>query len=326
MRKNKPVSPASTIFLHGILLQNPILVQVVGLCPAVAAAADLYVSALLSVLVTGLLLVSECVASLMLKKVPRRIRVAIYFIIGLLVCAETAFFLEQNAPDLRERAGVYLPLMAASSLVALRCEKVAVKQKLHISFLDALANGLGMSIVLLTCGLVRGLLGSGTIGDLVIFSEPPLRGLGMPFGGFIMLGFMAAFLKWFSAVFLRQNVQMAFGIRRRPRKPEQVVQVQPAASQAPPAQEMPDDLSAPSALPEVPEAPSAEDLPDVPDEEAQSAAETFYEQAAEDPQADLSGDLFTELDRSVSAELDEIWQSINGMEFLLTEGDANDDA
>ena len=329
MRKKKPVSPASRILLHGLLLQNPVLVQVVGLCPAVAAAADLYVSALLSAVVTGLLLVSECIACLMLKKVPRRIRVAIYFVIGLLVCAETAFFLEQNAPELRERAGVYLPLMAASSLVALRCEKIAVKQKLRVAFLDALANGIGMSIVLLLSGFLRGLLGSGQIGDLVVFRDPPLAGLALPFGGFLILGFMAAFLKWFSSVALGQNVQMAFGIRRKTRKAEPVVQERPAAAPAAetadaqtPAEEA-EPANAPADAPadEPADEPSEED-----EEDAASAVEEFYEQASDDPEGDLTEELFAELDRSVQAELDDILQSLNDTDDLQTQGGAADDA
>ena len=325
MRKKKPVSPASRILLHGLLLQNPVLVQVVGLCPAVAAAADLYVSSLLSAVVTGLLLVSECVACLLLKKVPRRIRVAIYFIIGLLVCAETAFFLEQNAPELRERAGVYLPLMAASSLVALRCEKIAVKQKLRVAFLDALANGVGMSIVLLLSGFLRGLLGSGQIGDLVVFRDPPLAGLALPFGGFLILGFMAAFLKWFSSVALGQNVQMAFGIRRKTRKAEPVVQERPAA--APAAETADAQTPAEAAKPaDVPADESADEPPEEDEEDASSTVEEFYEQASDDPDGDLTEELFAELDRSVQAELDDILQSLNDTDDLQTQGGAADDA
>ncbi len=301
MREQKQASLSSRVFLQGVLLRNPVLVQVVGLCPAVAAAADLYVSALLSVLVTGLLIVCECVASLLLKKIPRRVRVAVYFLIGLVVCAETAFFLEQNAPELRERAGVYLALMAASSVVALRCEKCAVKQKLHVSFLDALANGVGASLVLLTSGLIRGLLGSGMIGDRQIFAAPPLRGLAMPFGGFIVLGFLAAFLKWFSGVFLEQEAQMAFGIRRVRRKAPTAVESVSEKAEAEPAKE------------------------DAPREDAaENPAEAFYEQASDDPDAELTDDLFATLDFSVQAEVDAILESIENPE--PAEGQANRDA
>ena len=314
MRESKQSGLAGRIFLQGTLLRNPVLVQVIGLCPAVAAAADLYVSALLSALVTGLLILCECTASLLLKKVPRRARVAIYFLIGLFVCAETAYFLELHAPELRERAGIYLSLMAASSVVALRCEKCAVKQKLRVSFLDALANGVGASLVLLTSGLVRGVLGSGMIGDWRVFSEAPLPGLSMPFGGFIVLGFMAAFLKWFSGVFLEQEAQMAFGIRRARRKTpiavESVSETEGAAAPQEPAQN--------AAEPE----PAQEDAP--PDETATNPAEAFYEQASDDPDAELTDDLFASLDHSVQEEIDAILESIESGK--PKEGQANTDA
>ena len=315
MREQKRPGLSSRIFLQGVLLRNPVLVQVIGLCPAVAAAADLYVSALLSVLVTALLVICACVSSLLLKKVPRRVRVVIYFLIGLLVCAETAFFLEQNAPELRERAGIYLSLMAASSVVALRCEKCAVKQKLRVSFLDALANGVGTSLVLLTSGFVRGLLGSGRIGDRQIFSSAPLQGLAMPFGGFIVLGFLAALLKWFSTVFLEQEAQMAFGIRRvRRTKPIDVVSVSPDAQQ---------DTASPQAQTAPETAPEPEN--DAPTREpAVSPTEAFYEQASDDPDEELTGEMFSALDMDVRSQVDAILQSIEGTD--PTERQANGDA
>ena len=321
MREQKQ-SLSARIFLQGVLLRNPVLVQVVGLCPAVAAAADLYVSVLLSMLVTGLLILCECVSSLLLKKIPRRVRVAIYFLIGLVVCAETAYFLEQNAPELRERAGIYLALMAASSLVALRCEKCAVKQKLHVSFLDALANGVGASLVLLTSGLVRALLGSGMIGDWQVFSEPPLRGLSMPFGGFIVLGFLAAFLKWFSGVFLEQEAQMTFGIQRTKRKPAAVESVSEKAETAE-AQQEPVQTSAEPVEEKAPEEDAAaEDTTE--EDDAENPAQAFYAEAADDPDADLTDDLFSALDFSVQAEVDAILESIEGT--IPKEGQADTDA
>lgn len=322
MREQKQPSLSARIFLQGVLLRNPVLVQVIGLCPAVAAAADIYVSALLSVLVTGLLILCECIASLLLKKVPRRVRVAIYFVIGLIVCAEAAFFLEQNAPELREAAGVYLALMAASSLVALRCEKCAVKQKLRVSFLDALSNGIGASLVLLVSGFVRGLLGSGTVGGLQVFDTPPLRGLSMPFGGFIVLGFLAAFLKWFSGVFLEQEAQMAFGIRRVRRKaPTAVESVSQNAEPAEPPQQTPQPTQT---EPEQKDSPPEDAAKDEAEDTAENPAEAFYEQASDDPDADLAEDLFASLDLSVQAEVDAILESL--LDSNQTEGQANTDA
>ena len=286
-KKRSALSP-SRIFLYGMIVKNPVLVQVIGLCPAVAAAADIYVSTLLSVLVTGLLILCECVASLLLKKVPGRIRVAIYFLIGLVVCAETAYFLEQNAPDLLNSAGVYLPLMAASSVVALRAENFAVKKGVRLAFLDALANGLGTSMVLITSGFVRGLLGSGMIGEYRVFAEPPLRGLSMPFGGFIVLGFGAAFLKWFISTFLtRFDAQMEFGIRKKQKKKT-------------------------NAVASVPQAAPAEE--DAPSEESRAAA--FYEHESEQSEDSLDASLFDAQPLSVQDELDNILTSIGADDVL----------
>ena len=302
---------ASRIMLYGILIKNPVLVQVIGLCPAVAAAADIYVSAILSVLVTGLLIVCECIASLMLKKVPRRIRIVFYFLIGLAVCSQTSYFLENNAPDLLNSVGVYLPLMAASSVVALRAEKFAVKKNLRLAFLDAVANGLGTSLVLLTSGLVRGLLGSGKIGELQVFASPPLRGLAMPFGGFIVLGFGAALLKWFISTFLRDaDAQMQFGIRKKA-KPQPAARPQPTAK--------PRAAAPAAAAPQTPAEPAAGTPAEPPeDSEENSLAGDFYERASEDAQDDLDDTLLYDPDAlSVQEELDLILASIDTFEDIL---------
>ena len=297
-QKRSALAP-SRIFLYGVLIKNPVLVQVIGLCPAVAAAADIYVSALLSVLVTGLLVLCECIASLVLKKVPGRIRVAVYFLIGLLVCAETAYYLEQNAPDLLNSIGIYLPLMAASSAVALRAENFAVKKSVRLAFLDALANGLGTSMVLLTSGFVRGLLGSGMIGEWQVFAEPPLRGLSMPFGGFIVLGFSAAFLKWFISTFLRQfDAQMEFGIRKSRKKKA----AQPPAVETAPA--------------------PTEDKAAAPSEESRAAA--FYERESEQKEDNANDAMFDTEPVSVQDEMDLILASIGSLDDLLPEKEGDD--
>ena len=313
--------PASRIFLYGILIKNPVLVQVIGLCPAVAAAADIYVSAMLSILVTGLLIVCECIASLLLKHVPGRIRVAIYFLIGLLVCGEASFFLEQNAPDLLNSVGIYLPLMAASSAVALRSENFAVRKSVRLAFLDALANGIGTSLVLMTSGFVRGLLGSGKIGELQVFAEPPLRGLAMPFGGFIVLGFSAAFLNWFIPTFLSQlDAQMEFGIRKKKKKPAakpavQTVSAQPTDAPTQPQSSVPQETERTKPRHETAQTESAE-----------SHAAQFYDRMSEEKEDNLDSVLYEGDSFSVQEELDMILASIETFEDLLPQTKEDQDA
>lgn len=217
--KNRAVLTPSRIFTYGILVKNPILVQVIGLCPAVAACADIYAAAVLSAMILILLVSCELIASAFLKKTSPWLRIALYFVIGLAVSSAATIFCELYVPKVANTAGIYLPLMAASSAAALRCENFAVKKSMHLSFYDALANGIGTALVLLFTGFVRGLLGVGMIGDLVVFEKAPISGLAMPFGGFIMLGFSAALLKWFISTYLSDfSHDMSFGIKRTKKK------------------------------------------------------------------------------------------------------------
>lgn len=294
------------IFTHGVIVKNPVLVQVIGLCPAVAAAADLLSAALLSAVLIVLMILCECTASLFLKKASRSVRVGIYFLIGLAVCVGCTSLLEERLPEMLNLVGIYLPLMAASSAVALRSENFAVKKSVRLSFLDALANGVGTALVLMICGSVRELLGNGTLLEQKLFETAPLRGLAMPFGGFIVLGFSAAVLKRFISGKLKQyDSEMAFGIEKRKKKRPPQTSAEPTAT---PAEQ---NREAPSA-----EVPVPQEQPQETDTEESHAAD-FYEQASEDLEADLDDTLFQTEDFSVQEELNAIMEKIGTFEDIL---------
>lgn len=322
-KKRSVLTPAK-VFTYGIIVKNPVLVQVIGLCPAVAASADIFVSTLLSLLVIALLVVCECFASLFLKRVPRTIRVGLYFLIGLVLCTGVTYALELNMPELLNRSGVYLALMAASSAVALRSETFAVKKSLRLSFLDALANGIGTALVLLSSGFVRGLLGTGKIGDITVFRHAPLQGLAMPFGGFIVLGFSAAFLKWFISEFLTQfDANMDFGIQRKKKKKRPVAKrpVKAAASEAVSGESQePQSAKAPAV--ETEQSTSGDSQEEV---NAESHAQSFYELAAEDALPELDDALFSVDEILVQADLDEILKDIASFESILGDAGKEDD-
>lgn len=315
--KKRAVLTPKRIFTHGVIVKNPVLVQVIGLCPAVAAA-DLLSAALLSAILIVLMVLCECTASLFLKKVSRSVRVGIYFLIGLSVCVGCTYLLEQNLPEMLNLVGIYLPLMAASSAVALRSENFAVKKSVRLSFLDALANGIGTALVLMLCGAVRELLGSGTLLEQKVFVTAPLRGLAMPFGGFIVLGFMAAILKRFISGRLTQyDAEMAFGIeKRKKKKPAQPAVRESAAS----AQTEQKQKAAPPAAEPMQKAAQESD------DTGESHAADFYEQASEDPEEDLGDVLFDAADLSVQEELDAILDKIGSFEDILAAAKEEDNA
>lgn len=189
--------PVSQVFLDGILINNPILVQVVGICPVAAAAFSVKAGALLAVVFSLVLIVTQFIACVFLKKIPRWIRVAVYLVTGLAVVCPIMYLLDKNNFGIRLTVGIYLPLMAASSLAALFCEKTAVRSSLKNSFIGAVAVCAGYSAVLIPVGFVRELLGNGSIAGIPVHFVRPASGMLMPFGGFLVLGFAAALLRRF---------------------------------------------------------------------------------------------------------------------------------
>ena len=143
----------------------------------------------------------------------------------------------------------------------------------------------------------------------------------MPFGGFIVLGFMAAFLKWFSGMFLEQEAQMAFGIRRTVKRkaPTAVESVSEQTQTGGEAQEA--EPEQPQASAE--EAAQAEKAEETEEDAAENPAEAFYEQASDDPDAELTDEMFSTLDFSVQAQVDAILESIEGASSAEKEADTD---
>lgn len=176
----------------GAYIRNPVLVQVIGLCPVAAAANSLINAAALSLVFTVSLVLCEIIASLFLKNLSRWVRVGIYAIIGTAVVFPVMLFLETRETQLFSTLGIYLPLMAMSSFNCVHCEKFAVKHDVKTSFFDAIASSIGYAAILLLVGAIREIIGSAS---LLGFNVPFLSGISgalMPFGGFMVIGVLAA--------------------------------------------------------------------------------------------------------------------------------------
>lgn len=183
------------VFQRGILRENPVLMQCIGLFPAIALATSLKAAAIVAVASAVLLIVMEFLTALLLKKLPFWLRIGMYALLSFGVLAGGLVVCERFLPDFLGTLGGYLPLLAVNAIIAFRCETCAAHQTLRVSLLDALGASLGYAIVLVLLGFVRELLGSGTILGHTISSLPEIPGMLMPFGGFLLLGFMAAAVK-----------------------------------------------------------------------------------------------------------------------------------
>lgn len=190
------------VFIKGAVIYNPVLVQLVGLCPVVAASTSLGSAVMLSAALCLELIITCVIASALLKKIPRWIRVSLYLIIGIAVVCPILWYVEtMSLVSLSLGMKIYVPLIAVNSMTAVHCEQFSVKNSVKHSFFDAAAAGIGASIIFILVGALRELFGVGTIGGMEVNMPVTFKGMALPFGCFVILGFMAAGLKAFVAKF-----------------------------------------------------------------------------------------------------------------------------
>lgn len=188
------------VFIKGAVIYNPVLIQLVGLCPVVAASTTLKGAAMLSVAMCAELIITCVIASALLKKIPRWVRVALYLIIGLaLICPALWYIETQTLINLSLGMKIYIPLIAINSVTAVHCEQVAVKSSVKLAFYDSAAVSIGASAVFIFVGILRELLGSSSLGGIHLDLPIAFKGMLLPFGCLVILGFLAAGLKAFLA-------------------------------------------------------------------------------------------------------------------------------
>ncbi|MBO5859129.1 MAG: hypothetical protein J6R20_05070 [Clostridia bacterium] len=190
----------------GALIYNPVLVQLVGLCPVIAASTTFIQALSLSVTMFLELIVVCVIASAFFKNLPRWIRVPIYFIIGLALVCPILYAIETySLNDISLGMKIYLPLTAVNSVVAVHCEQFSVKNSIKLAFYDAVASGIGISAIFLITGAVREILGKASFAGISLNLPITFKGMALPFGCLILLGFLAALLKSFTAKYYPQT-------------------------------------------------------------------------------------------------------------------------
>lgn len=194
------------VFIKGAVIYNPVLIQLVGLCPVVAASTTLARAVMLSVVLCIELIVTCVIASAFFKNIPRWVRVPLYLIIGTAIICPVLWYIEtRSLINLSLGMKIYVPLIAVNSMTAVHCEQFSVKNSVRLSFYDAAAAGVGASIVFVIVGAVRELLGNSAIGGMQVNLPITFKGMALPFGCLILLGFMAAALKSFVAKFYHES-------------------------------------------------------------------------------------------------------------------------
>jgi len=198
---------ARSIVANGLSVQNPGLVQLLGLCPLLAVSTTVAYGLGLGLATIAVLLISNTLAALIGRWLLPEVRIAVFVVV--IAAAVTAVELTLAAwlPAIHAGLGIFLPLIVTNCLVLARAESFAARNAVGSAMLDALAMGVGFMLVLLALGASRELLGHGSLGagldDVLgpawsgtrIEVFPERHGLLLvllPPGAFILLGLMLA--------------------------------------------------------------------------------------------------------------------------------------
>ena len=194
-------------FKDGLLAQNPVLVQLLGMCSTMAITTTLFNGIGMGICVTVILICSNIVISLLRKVIPSKIRIAAYIVVIAGFVTMVDLLMQAYLPSLSESLGIFIPLIVVNCIILGRAEAFASKNSVGASILDGVAQGIGYTIVLVIMCVVREFLGSGTFGGgllgpdgvglRVLPEQYPAMMLILPVGGFLTLGVLIAAVQYF---------------------------------------------------------------------------------------------------------------------------------
>ena len=195
---------------EGLITQNPVLVQVLGMCSTMAITTSFFNGLGMGVSVLIILTLSNVIISAMRKIIPDKIRIAMFIVViaGFVTCVDLS--IQAFLPDLANSLGVFIPLIVVNCIILGRAEGFASKNGVGASAVDGICQGIGYTLVLIVMCVFReffgagtfggGLLGGGALGSapgVEIFpAEYGVSVLTLPVGGFLTLGCLIALMQW----------------------------------------------------------------------------------------------------------------------------------
>ncbi|MCL2243793.1 MAG: electron transport complex subunit E [Treponema sp.] len=186
----------TNILLNGIIRENPVLVLILGICPALAVSTQAENAVGMGLATTFVLLGSNIAISLLRRSIPDKVRIPCYIVLiaGFTTIVQMA--VEAYAYGLYQALGIFLPLIAVNCIVFARAEMFANKNKVLDSAVDAIGMGAGFTLALVLIASMREILGSGTWFGLKIpvLSDNSIEAFSLAPGGFVAFGLIIAII------------------------------------------------------------------------------------------------------------------------------------
>ncbi len=184
---------------EGLWKENPVFIMVLGLCPVLAVTNSATNALAMGLATTFVLLSSGVLVSLLRNLIPKEVRIACYIIIIATFVTIADYAMQAISLEISNALGAFLQLIVVNCLILSRAEVYASKNAVVKSFVNALGMGLGFTFALLCIGVVREVMGSGSLFDISLFGPrfQPWAIFVLPPGGFFVL---AGWLFLFSAI------------------------------------------------------------------------------------------------------------------------------
>ena len=203
-------------FKEGLITNNPVLVQLIGMCATMAITTSLFNGVGMGLSVLVILTCCNVVVSALRKIIPGEIRLAIFVVVIAGFVTIVDLVLQAYVPALADSLGVFIPLIVVNCIIIGRAEAFCSKNGIAASFIDGIAQGLGYTLVLIAMCVIREFIGSGTFGAGLIeivdgslkFAMGTAKGIQifpadygvmymiLPFGGFMTLGCLIALMQF----------------------------------------------------------------------------------------------------------------------------------
>ncbi len=201
-------------FWDGLITQNPVWVQLLGMCPILAITTTMFNGLGMGAAVLVILTCSNVVIAALRNIIPSKVRIACYIVVIAGFVTIVDLMLKAFVPALSKSLGLFIPLIVVNCIILGRAEGFASKNKIGTAALDGIFQGIGNTVALTIMCIIREFFGAGTFGAGVLNGAPgaalgtapgfmilpegvPALGMVLPVGGFLTLGIIIAAFQYF---------------------------------------------------------------------------------------------------------------------------------
>jgi electron transport complex protein RnfE len=198
-------------FSEGLWRENPVFVMLLGMCPVLAVTNSAINALAMGLATTFVLLASGTLISLLRHSIPKQVRIATYIVIIATFVTIVDYVIQAISLDLYNALGAFIQLIVANCMILGRAEAYSSRNRPMKAVVNGLGMGAGFTIALLCLGVVREILGAGSLFGVDLFGPrfEPWVVMVLPAGGFIVLGAWLLLFEWMKQRKERSELEMA---------------------------------------------------------------------------------------------------------------------